>query len=248
MERPPSEQELVRLVKPKIPQKLIRPPSYSDSFFFMPVEHSYDTLSILSDKQDDIYVQLEDRYTPDSKCLVWTIRSLSFAFHIFLIGIFESLFFFLFISKSEDKGIQEIIQNYINGILSQCGGWSANQTNTISNMLILFINATQVKTSALDATNGRTSHNATLEIQAWLYVICMFTCICCGAAIARFNKMKIPWQRILIENFIMVALLGVYEFAFFKTIIYNYRSLTVEELNGYIVTQLQGTCNLLLDS
>jgi hypothetical protein len=83
-------------------------------------------------------------------------------------------------------------------------------------------------------------------VQAWMYVVGTTTCLLIGGLVARLNRIRIPWKRIILENMIMVALLGIYEFTFFKTIIYNYRSLTVEELNGNIVGQLQTTCKVLM--
>ena len=162
-----------------------------------------------------------------------------------LISIFETLFFFLFISKSEDSGIQGIIQNYINGILSQCAQWSANETQLVNAILTVLIQANQTLASAQTAMQQRTTYNSRLEVQAWMYVVGTTACLLTGGVIARLNAVRIPWKRIVLENMIMVALLGIYEFTFFKTIIYNYRSLTVEELNGSIVGQLQSTCKVL---
>ena len=192
-------------------------------------------------------MQSSNQPTPShiSTCTIWTIRTLSFGFHIMLISIFETLFFFLFISKSEDSGIQGIIQNYINGILSQCAQWSANETQLVNAILTVLIQANQTLASAQTAMQQRTTYNSRLEVQAWMYVVGTTACLVTGGVIARLNAVRIPWKRIVLENMIMVALLGIYEFTFFKTIIYNYRSLTVEELNGSIVGQLQSTCKVL---
>ena len=264
MERPSSEQELVTLhasflphiqMKPKR-KPITRPPSYSDSFFFMPLSHTQPN-DILSDEhvpqstqspataEPSIIVSLPPVHVHISTCTLWTIRTLSFGFHIVLISIFETLFFFLFISKSEDSGIQGIIQNYIDGVLSQCAHWSVNETQLVNAILTVLIQANQTLASAQTAMQQRTTYNSRLEVQAWMYVVGTTACLLTGGIIARLNAIRIPWKRIVLENMIMVALLGIYEFTFFKTIIYNYRSLTVEELNGNIVGQLQSTCKVL---
>jgi len=261
MERPTSEQELVTVHASFLPhiqqtpkrKPIARPPSYSDSFFFMPLSHSQpnDILSeelVPSSATTDIVpapIPSTNTTHPTSACAVWTIRSLSFGFHIMLISIFETLFFFLFISKSEDTGIQSIIQNYIDGVLSQCAHWSANETQLVNAILTVLIQANQTLASAQTAMQERTAYNRRLEVQAWMYVVGTTACLLTGGIVARLNSMRIPWKRIILENMIMVALLGIYEFTFFKTIIYNYRSLTVEELNGNIVGQLQTTCKVL---
>jgi len=268
MERPSSEQELVTLHASFLPhiqmppkrKPIARPPSYSDSFFFMPLNHHMQTNDILSEElvptsaiPDVVPAQpspphnsMQVSSQPHiSKCALWTIRSLSFGFHIMLISISETLFFFLFISKSEDSGIQGTIQNYIDSILSQCAHWSANETQLVNAILTVLIQANQTLASAQTAMQQRTAYNSRLEVQAWMYVVGTTACLLTGGIVARLNAIRIPWKRIVLENMIMVALLGIYEFTFFKTIIYNYRSLTVEELNGNIVGQLQTTCKVL---
>jgi hypothetical protein len=266
MERPSSEQELVTLHASFLPhiqnppkrKAIARPPSYSDSFFFMPLSHTQpnDILSeelVPSSATTDIVPappapqnSIQPSSSPHiSRCALWTIRSLSFGFHIMLISIFETLFFFLFISKSEDSGIQGTIQNYIDGILSQCAHWSANETQLVNAILTVLIQANQTLASAQTAMQERTAYNSRLEVQAWMYVVGTTACLLTGGLVARLNAIRIPWKRIVLENMIMVSLLGIYEFTFFKTIIYNYRSLTVEELNGNIVGQLQSTCKVL---
>lgn len=258
MERPSSEQELVKLgvsraagAKKSVGARTLpRPQSYSDSFFFLPPDHSVDAASLGS------YTVLGDgtaivphTVSPPSVHLgtgeIWIVRGLSFTLHLFLIGIFETLFFFMFISKSEDAGIQGTIQNYVQGVLTNCHSWSANETTAISDILSMFLNVSQINISAESAGDRRATENKRLEIQAWLYVCGMAGLLVVGGIGARLKNMRVPWRRIIIENIIMVALLGVYEFTFFKTIIYNYQSLTVEELNGSILHQLQGTCGVL---
>lgn len=249
MERPSSEQELVKLGgggggsgrKSTGGRTPPRPPSYSDSFFFMP---TLDTSPYIPLGGGEVTTVVISKSRGAGQ--IWMIRGLSFTLHLCLIGIFETLFFFLFISKSEDTGIQGTIQNYVQGVLTSCRGWSTNETAIVSDILSMFMNASQINASAESARERRALANKMLEIQGWLYVCGMMGLLVVGGIGARVNQMKVPWRRIIIENIIMVALLGVYEFTFFKTIIYNYQSLTVEELNGNIVQQLQGTCGVLL--
>ena len=103
--------------------KMRRPPSYSDSFFFMPDGES--PLPLV------VYIPSAP---PPKKSIRTKIakRAISFLFHILLISIFETLFFFLFISKSEDAGIQNTINGYITGVVSQCSGWSSNESAVVA--------------------------------------------------------------------------------------------------------------------
>jgi cytochrome b subunit of formate dehydrogenase len=107
------------------------------------------------------------------------------------------------------------------------------------------MNTTQISLAASTAASDRLTHNGLLETQAWFYVTGIIVMLIAGTGVTLWNKMRIPWKRIIIENIIMVVLLGMYEIFFFKTIIYNYRSLTFEELNNNLVTQLQNTCGVL---
>jgi hypothetical protein len=50
-----------------------------------------------------------------------------------------------------------------------------------------------------------------------------------------------------LDNVCMILLLGLYEYFFFRTIIYRYQSLSDSELDGNIVRQLQTQCGLLIE-
>ena len=225
----------------KKPASLKRPPSYSDSFFFMPEYMPLDDFRQLP--QLDISGSIpQPRKTIAT---IWIVRILSFGIHITLIGIFETIFYFSFISKSEDAGIQGTVQNYIQGIITDCKGWPANTTEVISEILSMLINTTQILSAASASAEKRETYNNALQLKAWLYVITLLSIIGVGGGITYWKGISVPWRRILLENIVMVLLLGLYEFFFFKTIIYNYKSLSIEELNGRFINELQTSCEIL---
>jgi hypothetical protein len=248
MNKVSSEQEMVQLANHKMTVSLKRPPSYSDSFFFLPdyvalaEEKQQKPTAIITEQAPQPQIQ-QIQQTPSK--IIWITRGLSFGIHITLIGIFETVFYFLFVSKSEDEGIENTVNNYIQGVLSQCQGWNQTTTNAINEILLLFINTTTIIQNGQQSQLERHTYNAKLELQAWLYVIVLFSVISILGGLSKWKEYPIPWKRILLENLCMVTLLGLYELFFFKTIIYNYRSLTFDELNLNIVQQLQGSCNLL---
>jgi len=162
-----------------------------------------------------------------------------------LISLFETVFFFQFISKSEDSGLQKMVNGYINGILMQCNSWSSNTTQVVEDMLLLLINTTMVAQDYHQALTSREHSNNALQVQAWLYVGGLSCSLIVAILLGHQASLRLAWKRILIENAIMVTLLGLYEFIFFKTIIYNYQNLSLPELNEFVVTQLQQTCGLL---
>jgi hypothetical protein len=175
----------------------------------------------------------------------WYNRLLGFAFHITLISIFETVFFFEFISKSEDTGLQKTLEGYIKGILTTCNTWSPNVTLFVNEVLSDLINTTVVQQQDQQAVLTRHSENGALQVQAWLYVGGLASITVVTGVLGHQASLRLAWKRILIDNALMVTLLGIYEFLFFKTIIYNYQNLSLPELNEYVINQLQQTCGLL---
>jgi hypothetical protein len=175
----------------------------------------------------------------------WSTRFLGFGVHLSLVSLFETLFFFLFISKSEDAGLENMINNYITGVLTTCNTWPANTTAVVNDILSVLINKNQTLALAAQAATTRAAFNHTLFVQAWLYVAGLASLVALGTTASLCTRTRIAWGRVLVENFIMVSLLGLYELTFFKTIIYNYENISLPELDGNIVTQLNAQCGLL---
>lgn len=246
---------------------LRRPPSYSDSFIFLDLEPlpsngrgagSSEPLSINNPERIPHipFRPLQTIVSADQLSTLsvpadfsttekWVTRFLGFGVHISLVSIFETLFFFLFISKSEDSGLTNVLDGYVGGILASCDTWPANTTALVNDLLSVFINTTQVVASANRAAIERESYNRALKVQAWGYVGGLIGCVTAGALVAHGKKLRIAWRRIVLENLIMVSLLGLYELMFFRTIIYQYENMSLPELDGFVVGQLQAQCGLL---
>ena len=229
-------------------KSLKRPPSYSDSFFFLP--EASEPLIQLSTIQPTVQdeqplVQPLVLVHTFTTCEKWTTRTLSLSFHIFLISLFETLFFFLFVSKSEDAGIQSVVESYVSSTLSTCGQWPPNTTEAVNDVLVQFMNATDIQEQGLQATTDRMESNLRLQYVAWLYVCGLASLFTTGSILCCICRGRIAWKRIVIENCIMIVLLGLYELMFFKTIIYRYQNKSPPELDAYIVNQLQTVCSLL---
>jgi hypothetical protein len=232
--------------------RIKRPPSYSDSFLFLPHE-PLEPLTPLRHVgiQEEVIdsITTETNIIPISRTLTpaetWFNRLLGFAFHITLIGMFETIFFFQYVSVSENTGLQKMVDNYVGGVLTTCGNWTGNTSLFVNDVLSVIINTTVVKEEYDVALHMRLSANAVLQLQAWLYVAGLGAGVIIAAVLGHRASLRLAWKRILLENAIMVALLGIYEFVFFRTIIYNYDNLSLPELNQFVVTQLQQECGLL---
>ena len=186
--------------------------------------------------------QANSHYTPFEK---WYNRLIGFGVHIVLLSLFETIFFFKYVSESEDTGLENMVEHYASSILDSCNEWSSNTTILVNDVLALLLNATNIQEQGSSAYNMRMAYNDSLELKAWMYVLGLFLLVILGTGIGYKLKMRLAWRRILIDNIIMIGLLGIYEWSFFKTIIYNYDNLSLPELNEFVLNQLQTTCNLL---
>ena len=244
-----------------------RPQSYSDSFVVFPSQTSF-FLKDLSGPALAVCQESKDATTqtdpsPSTDLMVWPRlgerkmtcnfasffkRTGSFLFHIWLISIFETVFFFGFISKSEDQGILKTVDNYIYAAANSCSNISSNATAFLNDVLPLFLNSSNIATDATNALQQRNATNEKLLIQAWMYVGSLFILLVGAGAVAKWKRLltRRSLLKILLENFGLVALLGLYEVIFFRTIIYNYDALSAAEISEDAVQTLRAGCGLFV--
>jgi hypothetical protein len=227
---------------PVIRHIMRRPPSYSDSFLVL---GNTDILTpILTNSPPTSIQDAETFPTPQLRpsrsrkvlCFLFAFKG---SFHILLISAFETLFYFLYVNKSENAGILTTINTYYNPIVSNCqNNWGNTTKWLIHEVLTNELNVSQIDAAGNQEATTRAAYNQTLLIWSSMYsVICLG--ICGIASLSVWCKgWKLPWGRILAENFMFVVLLGLYEFFFFRTIIYNYETIGTAELNQYIVDGL----------
>ena len=173
------------------------------------------------------------------KCVMCFLLTFKLSFHLFLISGFETLFYFLYVNRSEDAGILKTIDTYYQPIVSNCKtGWTNSTKWLISEILQNLVNQTQIDEEGYDADRYQSTYNQKLLNISILYSgVCAVFCI--GATFyGKWQQWKIPWQRMITENLCLVLILGLYELFFFKTIIYNYDTISSAQLNRYIVDGL----------
>jgi len=221
---------------------ILKVPSISSVITETPISNSVAEGLIVGERSSP--TETNYHYT---SCEKWYNRLIGFGFHITLISLFETVFFFLFVSQTEDTALQNTVENYIRSTLTSCNQWTPNTTQYVEDILSLIINTTQVNTEGSLARTNRVLFNHSLQIQSWMYMTGLLSAILISTCIGQKAKLRLAWRRILIDNLCMVALLGLYEWTFFKTIIYNYENLSMPELNQHIVQQLQDSCGLLVD-
>lgn len=220
-----------------------RPPSYSDSYLVLG-DGLVTPLDLASytprpPTNEDI-IGFEQSPTPQPS--VWPRRIgiflLKSSFHVFLISVFETVFFFTYVSVTENAGILKTIDTYYEPVVQSCPGWG-NLTKWFLEELFLYeVNVSLIDSQAEEALAGRESFNHRLLLESLgvsggclgLFVFVVL--------VLKGLKVKIPWSGILVENTFMVSLLGLYEYFFFRRIIYNYDTLSTQELNAHIVDGL----------
>lgn len=169
----------------------------------------------------------------------WAIR---FSLHLVLISLFETVFFWQFVSKSEDSALTGLVNSYTRNVLAACQNLTPQERVTVDAIFDVFINQTTVDAAGASAAAIRSAYNGALLRNSWLYFggLCgIFTTL---SALAVRLKRDIRWGHIVSENLVLVTLLGLYEWMFFRTIIYQYESISPAELDRMVVDEFQAVC------
>ena len=167
----------------------------------------------------------------------WALR---FSFHLSLISLFETIFFWTFISKSEDQALINVINGYTSGIVSSCRNLTVPDRQAIAGLIALFLN--QTMTAETNALDQRNTYNQGLILNSWLYtagITCIFSCLSVSNHLC---KNDVNWRNLILENLTLVALLGLYELMFFSTVILKYQSISIQELDGLVINELLAAC------
>jgi hypothetical protein len=218
--------------------------SYSDSFIILGGEKDRDfdgalTPILIPTSKGNLQTGANPEYKPSRSrrvlCFLFTFKA---SFHLLLISGFETLFYFLYVNKSENQGILTAINTYYKPLVQGCQTTWTNSTRVLVEDLLVFLNQTQIDSAGNAEAAARSAYNQKLLNYSILYSgICAI--LCAGATVyVKWQQWKIPWARMLSENFTFVLILGLYELFFFKTIIYNYDTLGKAELNQYLLDGL----------
>lgn len=240
--------------------KLRRPPSLSESFAWTPenVERaqrhsSTHALDLLVVPETDSSRQTSPVPVPvpasaaatRSAAEIATVRMiLKLVFHIALISVFESVFFFLYVSDLENNGLQTTVAGFITDAVNVCENFTIVERDIANAVLNTYINSSAVIAAGNAMTTSRAAQNAVLNTQSWIYVGGLSGVFAVTILVARLRRISIAWRSLLLENFAMVALLAVYEYMFFSTIIFQYAPLSGQEIARNAVQELHADCGL----
>jgi len=214
-----------------------RPPSYSDSFILR--SPSLQNTPVLEPLYipDPVFIEpLKLNEQPLYHTVV--IFVLKGALHIFFISSFETLFYFLYVSASENTGIKNTIDAYYKPLIQSCNSWSNTSKILIFDIIKYELNKTTIDKEGIRSFTSRSTYNASLlHLSIGYSVICLFI-IGLSAFIICLKKIQVKWQKLLLEHLAFVIVLALYEYFFYITIIYNYTTLSTAELNQYILDGL----------
>lgn len=240
--------------------KLRRPPSLSESFAWTPenilrANNSNTSLDMLiSDPvvedppithvaADPIVLRHDpELHTFESLFINVLLR---FLFHITLISIFESVFFFLYVSQLEDNGINITVGTFINGAVNGCRNFTSAESTVATDFLSLFINSSQVISVGNAVYSQRMTQNAALFGKAWIYVGSLGGLFILIMTYSMIRRHKINWRYLFLENIGLVLMLAAYEYMFFSTIIFPYAPVSADEIARNAVLLLQSQCHIL---
>jgi hypothetical protein len=230
-----------------------RPPALSESFAWEP--ENIERAKNLSSVSLDLLVesgspQVSPPPEPPPKSVnicetkIFNI-ALRFLFHIVLISIFESVFFFLYVSMLEDNGIQSTVGGFVQDAVSVCSNFTAPEQQITTDILSLFLNASQITAAGTQALQNRTVLNRRLFNMSWMYVGGLGALFILLTIAAKLRKVKIKWKKLVLENIGLVVMLAAYEYTFFSTIIFPYNPITGAEIAQGAVLELQDRCHIL---
>ena len=210
-----------------------------------PYVHNFSLNQIQVQRQSQNQIrEIISEPTPPSCPHRIVVQGLRYSFHITLISIFETVFFFLYVSKLEDNGINNTIQYFVDGALQSCSNLSQEDTQILNILLDPLVNITNVRNDAIQTQLSREAHNSVLMSQSWLYVGGFGGIFLILALIALMSKIRIKWVKLITENLLFVLILAAYEFMFFTTIINPYNPVSGPEITWETIQRFSQSCGL----
>ena len=170
---------------------------------------------------------------------IWVLR---FTLHLLLISIFETLFFWKYVAPSEDTALTGLVNTYTAAAFGTCAFMTPTERNLTVALFNAIVNTTTTLQDAMTAATNRSAANDILYRNSWLYFGGLAALFGLLASTAHLRKLTLNWSSIIGENVALVTFLGLYEFMFFRTIAFQYRAVSPDELDGMIVTEFSTAC------
>lgn len=226
---------------PKFPELIKtkpRPKSFSEGYT---VSNEFPKYSV--NNYDEIPNELPNELPKTSNIysIIYT-KLLGFIFHLVLISVFELLFFNYYIIQYENNALISLSNSLINPIITSCQKLSNTSKIIVDGFINIFVNETTITNVALSDYNTRLIFNNKLFIQSIMYssgVILVFLLL---LSLNCYFRIKINYLVIILDNLVMICILGIYEYLFFKNIVFSYAMMSPNELIKNIMVNLLQSC------
>jgi hypothetical protein len=166
-------------------------------------------------------------------------KFISIFLHIFIMIVFEIYFYFNFVVDIEKEEFLNKIQQYIDEFTH-----NINLDNTQKELIYQLI---RYKYDNTLLTELYTLYIQSLEQQKeLLYHLMIKSCKVAGIfglvlfgfiGYGLLKRYKIKWKWVWMENFLMFAILGIFEYWFFINVILNYNPITDAEIKYYVANE-----------
>lgn len=167
----------------------------------------------------------------------------SFIFHLLLIAGFEILFFNFFILSYETNSIVSLVDQVAYPIINTCTELNNSSKIIIDNYINSVINQTLINQNAMKDYIQRIYINNQIFYKSVHYFIGIVSFLI-GLIISNFCYFKKPIQFIVIvtDNIIMILILGIYEYIFFKNIVFQYQIIYPNEIIQNLIENIVLNC------
>jgi len=229
------------------PRRHGRPISYSESHINLP--RQMPLIGSIGSVQSFSSFEIESESPPPSPpppkspwapfLYNWALQSL---FHLTLISLFETLFFWQFISVTEDGALIGLVDHYIQNTLNGCAAMTPSQRLFMTDILNLFINQTTVAARGIAASDQRTGYNNGLLRNSWLYFGGLAIAVVSLAGTMKLCRHSIKWRALLLDNLVLILMLGAYEWMFFSTVVLKYQAISMLELDQRVIAKIVAIC------
>ena len=198
-------------------------------------------LEITTEERENIPIRIV--YHTEDKIEIVINKLMLFFLHLFLISLFELIFFFGFVTKFENKAIVQLISEITNTAISSCNKLNTSDKQIIDYFLNRIVNSEQLLTNSNNDMVERNLYNNSLLIIGIAYFLVL---LCLNIFIYTINrcyfKRNINYKNICLDNCIMIILLGLYEYMFFSYIVFQYQTSSTNELVYDVYNQVNATC------
>jgi len=196
---------------------------------------------------------------PPTKCqLIYTgmcTSLINLVAHVLVLAIFEPFFFFMYVTVFERKTYLKNIDRYVDSLIMQVNHLSQKYVDIIRE-LFFGTNAKQtieaeldhMHVAALQAEASRDDFNHHLMIYAAVFTACIMLFLIGLVVLAKLRNVYINWCRIIVDNLIIVLLIGLYEFFFFQVVVSRYKIESSTEVNYYILNKITSETSILSDA